>query len=246
MPDILKSAANLLAQVPKPDLSPVDHLLTGKDSLLFEIKNALEDLIRKAMKDPSIDQQQRQSIEKTIPFLFFLLFADEKKRPEILQKRKGMPSKEEHFCRNTFMPAELLPASAQEAIDWGWDGSVRSDCHQFTSPDRSNVKYVSPDGKLEVIFSSDGQVVTSSEDYGTYNFSDPSSDPIGHFYQDVLPWLIWGNDENDSTDLRQRMEAFVVYGGAAVLVAKLEELNIPTLRNSPENNTAKDSGPAEL
>ena len=105
------------------------------------------------------------------------------------------------------MPEEFLPSSQQEAAAWGWDDSVGCDCHQFTSPDRSNVKYVSPDGKSEVIFSSDGSVVTASEDYGTYNFSSPLHDPIGHFYQDVVPWLIWGNDEIDSTNVSQRLEA---------------------------------------
>ena len=38
-------------------------------------------------------------------------------------------------------------------------------------------------------------------------------DPIGHFYQDVLPWLLWGNDTADSTDMHQRLKAFVLYGG---------------------------------
>lgn len=86
-------------------------------------------------------------------------------------------------------------------------------CHQFTSPDRSNIKYVSPDGHSEVIFDRSGHIVTAPEDYGTYNYADSRKDPIGHFYQDVLPWLLWGNDTADSTDMHQRLKAFVLYGG---------------------------------
>ena len=190
-------------------------------------------LLRKVRSDPTMEVNRRRRIEKTILDLHFLLSSGVEKIPEIAQKRKQMPSKEEHFRRNRFMPAEFLPSSPQEAEAWGWDGNVACDCHQFTSPDRSNVKYVSPDGKSEVIFSSDGRIVTASEDYGTYNFANPLKDPIGHFYQDVVPWIIWGNDETDSTNVSQRLEAFVVYGGASALGAKLEELGVSISASRP-------------
>ena len=192
------------------------------DRLIIELKR----LLNKIKEDPSIGADRRRHIEKTILYLLFLLSSGAEKIPLLAQKRRQMPSKEEHYRRNRFMPEQFLPSSPQEAVAWGWDDSVGSDCHQFTSPDRSNVKYVSPDGKSEVIFASDGSVVTASEDYGTYNFSSPLHDPIGHFYQDVLPWIIWGNDETDSTTVSQRLEAFVVYGGASVLCSKLEELGV--------------------
>ena len=66
-----------------------------------------------------------------------------------------------------------------------------------------------------------------------YNFSSPLHDPIGHFYRDVLPWIIWGNDETDSTNVSQRLEAFVVYGGASALSTKLEELGVRICTNRP-------------
>lgn len=44
------------------------------------------------------------------------------------------------------------------------------------------------------------------------NLCDSRQDPVGHFYQDVLPWLLWGNDETDSTNMRQRLKALIVYG----------------------------------
>jgi len=190
-------------------------------------------LLKKVKSDQSIEAERRRRIEKTILHLLFLLSSVAEKKPELAQKKKQMPSKEEHFRRNRFMPGEFLPSSPQEAAAWGWDDSVACDCHQFTSPDRSNVKYVSPDGKSEVIFSRDGTIVTASEDYGTYNFSSPLHDPIGHFYQDVVPWIIWGNDETDTTNVSQRLEAFVVYGAASALNTKLEELGVSIPANRP-------------
>lgn len=120
-----------------------------------------------------------------------------------------IPSKEKHYHRNWFMSD--VPQNPQMAADWGWDDSVGVACHQFLSPDRSNIKFVSPDGHSEVIFDRDGHIVTDSEDYGTYNFCDSRKDPIGHFYQDVLPWLLWGNDRKDSTDMGQRLRSLVVF-----------------------------------
>ena len=74
-----------------------------------------------------------------------------------------------------------LPSTPQEAKDAGWLGpdttpkGPAADCHQYTSPDKSNVKYVSPDGHREVIYNSNG-IVFDSRDIGTYNFS-----PAGTF-----------------------------------------------------------------
>ena len=42
-------------------------------------------------------------------------------------------------------------------------------------------------------------MVTDSRDIGTYNFS-PSDDligSIGHGIVDILPWLVFGNDDDD-------------------------------------------------
>ena len=131
----------------------------------------------------------------------------------LLRRTDEIPSKEKHYRRNQYMSE--VPESPEMAVGWGWKDNVGAACHQFLSPDRSNRKYVSPDGHSEVIFDRDGHIVTASEDYGTYNFVDSRRDPIGHFYQDVLPWLLWGNDENDSTDMRQRLRSLVVFEDSA-------------------------------
>ena len=104
-----------------------------------------------------------------------------------------------------------LPESPQEANDLKWRNSKKlsdknpngggpaASCHQYTSPDKSNVKYVSPDGRREVIFDKYGNVVLDSRDIGTYNFSPSGTfvGSIGHFFADMLPWIIFGNDDDD-------------------------------------------------
>ena len=104
-----------------------------------------------------------------------------------------------------------LPQTPQEADDLNWKnsnpksdinpngGGPAADCHQYTSPDKSNVKFVSPDGHREVIYNSTGNKVLDSRDIGTYNYSPSGTffGSIGHFFADMLPWYLFGNDDDD-------------------------------------------------
>ena len=131
---------------------------------------------------------------------------------EAIKKLKGIPSKEQNYKRNKYMPIKVLPRSPEVAKRWGWDNGVASDCHQFTSKDKSNTKWVSKDGRLEVIFDKNGKIVTDPADYGTFNFADPNRDPLGHLMKDVIPWLAYGNSPEDTTTVAQRFNAFFVNG----------------------------------
>lgn len=108
------------------------------------------------------------------------------------------------------------PDTQKKADDAGWVGSndndkkgVPANAHQFTSPDKKNVKYVSPDGKQEIIFDAFGKIVIDPRDIGTYNFI-PSNQGIewlsviGHSIVDVAPWLFWGNSVADTTFIWDR------------------------------------------
>ena len=104
-----------------------------------------------------------------------------------------------------------LPKTPQEADDLNWKnsnpksdinpngGGPAANCHQYTSPDKSNVKFVSPDGHREVIYDSTGNMVLDSRDIGTYNYSPSGTfwGSIGHFFADMLPWYLFGNDDDD-------------------------------------------------
>ena len=193
-----------------PNTSDKD-LLAGLNKLKAELQLLKEELRANRSEDHP-DQDPLQA-EKNIRFLIRELFSETEDSPGLIRRAGEIPSIETHYDRNHLMPVSTLPQKPETALRLDWDGSVKAACHQFTSPDRSNVKYVSPDGHSEVIFDRSGHIVTASEDYGTYNFADPRLDPVGHFYRDVLPWLLWGNDTADSTDMHQRLKALVVYGG---------------------------------
>ena len=96
-----------------------------------------------------------------------------------------------------------LPQTRQEAEEREWisseEGGPSASCHQYTAKDRPNVKYVSPDGHREVIFDSSEKIVLDPRDIGTYNFCPSGTlfKDIGHFVVDILPWVIYGNDDDD-------------------------------------------------
>lgn len=72
-------------------------------------------------------------------------------------------------------------------------------CALYTATDRPNVKYVSPDGHREVIYNSQNEIVLDARDIGTYNVV-PSGGLIadaGHLLLDIIPWVIFGNGDND-------------------------------------------------
>ena len=62
-----------------------------------------------------------------------------------------------------------------------------------------NVKYVSPDGHREVIFDESGNIVDDPRDVGTYNYSPSGTfwGSVGHLGMDIIPWVIFGNNDDD-------------------------------------------------
>ena len=137
-----------------------------------------------------------------------------------------VPSKEEHYARNKYNTD--LPPNAREAERQGWDDSVAANCHQFTAEGGRNKKYVSPDGKREVIYDPSGQrIVRAPEDTGTYNYwpsggknlLEKAINGLGHFTHDMIPWFRWGNAEDDSTKPIQRVW-YTVNGPEIVKKAK--------------------------
>ena len=118
--------------------------------------------------------------------------------------------KEKHYGRNQYNVD--LPTNADEARKWDWK-TVAANCHQFTAENGERyTKYVSPDGKREVIFDSDGKVVIDAdEDMGTYNYADPDW-KLQHGLLDVLPWIVYGNTPEDTTTPWQRIEGMITNG----------------------------------
>ncbi|GAB6044258.1 RHS repeat domain-containing protein [Endothiovibrio diazotrophicus] len=80
--------------------------------------------------------------------------------------------------------------------------------HQMGKGNESNVKYIFSDGHSEVVFDKSGRLVTDPVNAGTYNFYSPHYVlGIPHLIVNIIPYFIWGNDENEQTDIICRISA---------------------------------------
>ena len=66
-----------------------------------------------------------------------------------------VPDREEHYARNEMNiegPDTFNPDAIKDENDffYGWKTNVSAKCHQFTDPDKRNIKLVSPDGNTSL------------------------------------------------------------------------------------------------
>lgn len=129
------------------------------------------------------------------------------KREESILK-KHLLSREEHYYRNNINRG--LPKTPQAAIRAGWH-TVIANAHQFTKAkgQGKNIKYVSPDGKKEVMFNASGKAINAPLDMGSYNYVPSGTSYYGHFKYDILPWIMYGNSAEDSSSAGQRVAAIL-------------------------------------
>lgn len=67
---------------------------------------------------------------------------------------------------------------------------------------------ISPDGHHEGVYDQKGDLVTDPANEGNYNYFHPVKQPLRHFVFDLLPWIMWGNSFEDTTNMVQRIHAF--------------------------------------
>ncbi len=101
-----------------------------------------------------------------------------------------------HIMRNTKNIG--LPCTPEDARLLGWKDMPFSKniFHIFPTNtlwnDLGNKKWVSDDGRREVIFDRFGKRVSNPINAGSYNYRSPD-DFWGHTLLDVIPWMIYGN-----------------------------------------------------
>ena len=105
-------------------------------------------------------------------------------------------------AKNTSVPKTYDEAMKKDGVD----NTISAACHQFTAGDEPNKKVCWPDG-TEGIYNSSGELVLDPRDVGTYNFSVPNGgwSSVWHGVVDVVPWIIFGNDDDDNTWMYQRV-----------------------------------------
>ena len=86
-----------------------------------------------------------------------------------------------------------------------------------------------------------GAHVTDCVNMGSFNYKHPESQPLGHFAQDILPWIMLGNCREDPTTTEQRISAYI-------LDIELSLEDLASSKSSyylPADFSFKESGQAE-
>lgn len=86
-----------------------------------------------------------------------------------------------------------------------------------------NRVFLHADGHKEAVFDPAGNLVRDSANMASYNYFHPQEQPLRHFVADTLPWIVWGNTEDDPTSTTERLGAWLtdVKYGAGKAVAGL-------------------------
>lgn len=142
------------------------------------------------------------------------LFLSIKLTVKIYKEVSTMPSQSEHYSRNNsnvdigtdWNSANKLAEQGQVIrMSEGKDSYHEQGTATGYDPGM-NDKFVSLDGKNETVYNKEtGQKITDPVNQGTYNRADPNKDPIGHFFQDMIPYYVWGNSEDDPTTAWERI-----------------------------------------
>jgi hypothetical protein len=105
--------------------------------------------------------------------------------------------------------------------------------HQQRGADK-NAVYLSPDGHREAVYGPDGKLVADGMNDGTYNYFNPHSDAVRHFFFDMHPWILWGESAKDPTTVNERIFSYVsdLERGitAASKSAAIDMVDLKTLR----------------
>ena len=128
------------------------------------------------------------------------------------------PTKKEHYSRNDKNKVpnedELMDIVTGESDTWFAVDDKLNAYHRFENgdqgtEDRYNKKYMTEDGKNEVIICYDEEyvpepyIVTDPNNLGTYNYGPGTG--IKHFIKDVWPYWKYKNSQDDTTNILQRV-----------------------------------------
>ena len=127
----------------------------------------------------------------------------------VIEKRALLDEvRDKHWNRNR---QNRPPSTLEEAKKkrWGEVSPFQAVFHRMGSGAEGNTKWLAPSGKGEAVYDDKGKLVTTPINEGTFNWASPKSDQAGHAVKDILPYLIWGNRENDPTTAGERLTALL-------------------------------------
>jgi len=127
-----------------------------------------------------------------------------------------------HYNRNayqiTLLPEDLDEMIKDQEITIGsmtinvseWKSLGEAAAHNVGTSGNSDYRGLGKRKGQQAIYDWQGNLVTTPENMGTYDYEEPSILNLykNHYKVDVIPWLIWGNSPQDSTTYQERLDSF--------------------------------------
>lgn len=114
----------------------------------------------------------------------------------------------DHYTRNDNQPNPPSTTSDLTSGPTGGEFTSYGETGTHNVGTSGNVDYRgNPGGAYEghqYIYDNSGNLVNNDLNGGTFDFHSPGSNLPGHFFQDVIPWLVWGNTPFDPSTPSER------------------------------------------
>ena len=129
--------------------------------------------------------------------------------------------------------SEQGPSKQEVEMVWRWLSSTSElPIHQLRGK-TGNKLYLHKDGHKEAVYDAGGKLVEDGINDGSYNYAHPVKEPLKHFNQDTLPWILWGSSRADPTSVKERLEAYSrALGGGLSVAQKTPKVKVRELSES--------------
>lgn len=114
-----------------------------------------------------------------------------------------------HYNRNRYQANVGIPETEADLVQNEWDSKGEAIAHNVGKGVSGNIDYrgVGPRAHQQAVYDASGNLVTTPENLGTYDFITPDESIRGHWVTDVNPWINWGNAPDDTSTREERIEA---------------------------------------
>ncbi len=125
----------------------------------------------------------------------------------------SVDERQEHWDRNRIshiyddVPITVFALMAEENWEERWVVRTGVATHNFDTEGNVDFRETGPCPCRQLVYDREGILVTDQTNGGSLDFVSPDDSASGHFTDDVLPWIKFGNGPDDRTTPFERFQA---------------------------------------
>jgi len=113
-----------------------------------------------------------------------------------------------HYHRNFYQPVPELPKT-NKGFSWfdNWDSKGETSTHNVGTSGNIDYRGMNEFKGIQAVYDKDGNLVTTPENMGTYDYISPNDNIFDHLNVDVKTWIELGNSTHDTTTKEERVNS---------------------------------------